>query len=29
MRDSTDLKETILRETEELFVAHGYAGTSI
>jgi AcrR family transcriptional regulator len=29
MRESTDLKETILRETEELFMAHGYAGTSI
>ena len=29
MRDSTDLKETILREAQELFAAHGYAGTSI
>jgi AcrR family transcriptional regulator len=29
MRESTDLKETILREAEELFAAHGYAGTSI
>jgi AcrR family transcriptional regulator len=29
MRESTELKETILREAEELFVAHGYAGTSI
>src|SRR6266545_3124577 len=29
MRESTDLKETILREAEELFIAHGYAGTSI
>ena len=29
MRDSTDLKETILRESQELFAAHGYAGTSI
>lgn len=29
MRDSTDLKETILRESQDLFAAHGYAGTSI
>jgi AcrR family transcriptional regulator len=29
MRESTELKETILREAEELFMAHGYAGTSI
>jgi AcrR family transcriptional regulator len=29
MRESTDLKETILRESQELFATHGYAGTSI
>jgi AcrR family transcriptional regulator len=29
MRETTDLKETILRETTDLFAAHGYAGTSI
>ena len=29
MRESTDLKEIILREASELFMAHGYAGTSI
>jgi AcrR family transcriptional regulator len=29
MRESTELKETILREAQELFAAHGYAGTSI
>jgi len=29
MRESTELKETILHEAEELFMAHGYAGTSI
>src|SRR4051794_29418505 len=29
MREGTDLKETILRETEGLFTAHGFAGTSI
>jgi AcrR family transcriptional regulator len=29
MRESTELKETILHEAEELFMAHGFAGTSI
>ena len=29
MRESTELKETILREAEELFMGHGFAGTSI
>ena len=29
MRESTELKETILHEASELFMAHGYAGTSI
>jgi AcrR family transcriptional regulator len=29
MRESTDLKDTILREAEELFTVHGFAGTSI
>jgi AcrR family transcriptional regulator len=29
MREGTDLKDTILREAQELFAAHGYAGTSI
>jgi AcrR family transcriptional regulator len=29
MREGTELKETILREAQELFAAHGYAGTSI
>lgn len=29
MRESTDLKETILREAEDLFSAQGFAGTSI
>ena len=29
MREGTELKETILREAEELFMAQGYAGTSI
>jgi len=29
MREGTDLKETILRKANELFVVQGYAGTSI
>jgi AcrR family transcriptional regulator len=29
MRESTELKETILRKASELFMAHGFAGTSI
>jgi AcrR family transcriptional regulator len=29
MRESTELKETILREAEDLFSAQGFAGTSI
>lgn len=29
MREGTDLKETLLREAEELFITQGFAGTSI